>query len=146
MKEYLVIAYGSLLNSEDREKDSIVVKDKSTIKLEGYRFAFDHLSIKRNGGVLNLRKTENPTDYVSVKIYTVDSKSYSNIQDREMGKGRTSPYKEIQVETEFGTASLFIIPNDRVNPTPALDWYVDIVKEGFKQTLKMRSCNIICWC
>jgi hypothetical protein len=133
MKEYLVIAYGSLLNEDDRHKDGIIVNDKGATKLIGYRFSFDYWSKNRRGGVLNLQKTNNTTDHLYAKIYSMGCESYANVLDRELRKDRTSNYVEVKIGTKFGLASMFIIPEEKIRLTEASDSYVEIVEIGLNE-------------
>jgi len=122
-KTRLVEVFGSLLNSEQREKTfkKGIVREIGKLKREGWKLSFDRKSIEREEAVLNLVHTGNPEDVYYTTIFEVDGNAYAEVMEREMGEKNAKKwnqgekigsncYRPKSLDSEFGKTEVFIIP------------------------------------
>jgi hypothetical protein len=145
----LVEVYGSLLNQEERNKIKGTMTEKGIMERKGWKPSFDKKSHARNEAVLNLIQTNDSHDVYYTCVYEVDNNAYTDIMNGEMGRAnienlknseqaKFNSYRPVQLESNFGTTRLFIIPkNERIPNTTNWDaQYVTIVRQGIETSFK----------
>jgi hypothetical protein len=145
----LVEVYGSLLNQEERNKIKGNMTEKGKVERKGWKLSFDKKSHDRNEAVLNLVRTNDSNDVYYTVVYEVDEDTYIEIMKREMGQGNVGKWKQgeavsfnsyrpLQLQSNFGTTQVFLIPEDEELPTSTCleAEYVATVRGGIQESLK----------
>jgi hypothetical protein len=149
-----VEAYGSLLNSKQREKPPL--KKGMMIELGkqeriGWKLSFDKRSRNNESefyreAVLNFVRTCDQKDVYYTTVYQVDAVGYDAVMEREMGPTNAkrwkqhekingeSYYRPTELDSDYGKTIIFIIPEEGRNRTPAnkTDKYYNAVKAGIE--------------
>ena len=145
----LIEIYGSLLNPDERKKIKGTMTEKGIMERKGWKLSFDKKSHARNEPVLNLIQTKDPNDVYYTCVYEADNNAYTDIMNGEMGRAnienlknseqaKFNSYRPVQLESNFGTTRIFIIPkNERIPNTTSWDaQYVTIVRQGIETSFK----------
>jgi len=149
---YLVEVYGSLLNSEQRNKlisKGGMMEKIGDIRRNGWKISFDRCSKTWKGAVLNFVRTGSNEDIYYTEVYRADKKAFDEIAKREMGpktfeKWRqrepidNGSYRPEKLSSKFGETIAFLIPEKGRQPTP-IDVeadYVNVVKEGIIESFR----------
>ena len=148
----LVEVYGSLLNSDERNKIKGTITEKGIVERKGWKPSFDKKSHARKEAVLNLVQTNDSNDVYYTCVYDVDNEAYADIMTREMGlanienrknsgQDKFNSYRPLQLESPLGTTRIFVIPkNERVPNTTSWDApYVVIVRKGIEARFTNRA-------
>lgn len=154
-EHYLVEIYGSLLNSKERRKTlgkTGSIEEIGDVERVGWKLSFDRYSKKQQAAALNLVESKSPNDIYYTKVYRVDQKGFDAIMKREIGEKTTekwrrkiklpfNSYRPVELSSEFGKTTIFLIPKRERLPTPTSTEtnYVKTVQKGIRESFKRQK-------